>query len=117
MSLNKEQILGMEDLAREKLFIPEWKNDVFVRTMSGAERDSFEAKISAESGNKEIQLKNMRARLAVLTLCDENGKQLFETKDAPELGMKSAAALDRIFDVAQRLSKIGDDDVEKLVKN
>jgi hypothetical protein len=33
------------------------------------------------------------------------------------LGKKSAAALNRVFEVAQRLSGITDDDVEELAKN
>jgi hypothetical protein len=38
-------------------------------------------------------------------------------KDITALSKKSAAALDRIFQVAQRLSGIGQEEVEETVKN
>jgi len=117
MVLSKEDILKCDDLKRELVKVPECGGDLYVRTMSGKERDQFEAKFVAANGNSEVQLNNIRARMAVLTVCDDKGIPLFSNGDALELGKKSAAALDRVFEVSQRLNKIGDDDVEKLVKN
>jgi len=47
----------------------------------------------------------------------ETNKQLFTVADIDALGQKSAKALDRIFEIAQRLSKIGANDVEEMAKN
>jgi len=41
---------------------------------------------------------------------------LFTDADVKALGMKSAVALQRVFDVAQRLSGITSDDVDELAK-
>ena len=110
----KEKILTSQDLNPEKLHVPEWGVDVYIRVMSGFERDSFEAEIG---GDGKRNLANIRAKLAVRVLCDETGKRIFELKDAAELGQKSAAALDRIFTVATRVNRIGEKDVDELVGN
>ena len=52
-----------------------------------------------------------------MTVCDENGKRIFKDEDIPALGKKSAKALSLIFDKAQELNGLSDEDVEKLSKN
>ena len=113
--LNKNQILKAEDLKKEKVNVPEWGGEIYVRTMTGTERDSFEQEIvnTDESAN----LKNIRARLCVLTIIDDKGNRLFDANDIEALGRKSALVLDRIFQVAQRLNGITSEDVEELAKN
>jgi len=116
--LNKKSILQCDDLPKELVSVPEWDGDVFVRTLSGTERDMFEQSMMEGKGkNREINLKNIRARLAVLTICTEDGTRLFEAKDVDALGKKSAAALDRIFSVSQKLNGLSGDDVEELAGN
>jgi len=114
MSLTKDQILRADDLPREQVDVPEWGGSVFVRTMTGAERDAFEQSIADDSGRN---LANLRARLAVLAVVDADGERLFADSDALSLGNKSAAALSRIFNVAQRLNALTNADVEELEKN
>jgi hypothetical protein len=115
MSLNKDSILAAADLPTEKVPCPEWGGDVYVRTMAGTERDHFEQTIA--DGKKATNLNNVRARLAVKTVCDEKGNRLFSDDDADALGKKSGKVLDRIFDAAQRLNGIGDKAVEEIAKN
>ena len=113
-------ILSSDDLLREPIAIPEWGVTVYVRTMTGMERDGWEASALNEKGQVAITgdaLANLRARLAVICLVDEDGGQIFRTKDAKELGGKNAAALDRIFDVAKRLNRLGEDDIKELAGN
>ncbi len=64
-----------------------------------------------------MNLQNIRAKLVALTVVDEQGNRIFKDEDVKWLGNKSAAALDRIFEVAQRLSGLRDEDVEELAKN
>ena len=116
--LNKKSILQCDDLPKELVSVPEWGGDVFVRTLSGTERDMFEQSMMEGKGkNREMNLKNIRARLAVLTICTEDGTRLFEAKDVDALGKKSAAALDRIFSVSQKLNGLSGEDVEELAGN
>lgn len=113
--LNRDQILNSDDLTKEEVSVPEWGGEVFVRTLTGTEKDTFEEKIIGKNGG--VNMKNIRALLASLTIVDEKGERLFEESDIKELGRKSGAALSRVFNVAQRLNKISDDDVEELAKN
>jgi hypothetical protein len=116
--LNRDAILSADDLKRETVSVPEWGGTVCVRTMTGAERDQFEAEMLRTRGTSaENKLANIRARLCVLTICDDNGARLFNDGDVVALGAKSAAALDRCFTVAQRLSKYSAGDVDDLAKN
>ena len=121
MVLDRDSILAADDLKRETVEVPEWGGEVIVREMTGRERDRFEAGwINADKGDVQVNPKNLdnfRARLVAQTVVDEEGNRLFTDDDAVELGSKSAAALDRVFTVATRLSGITDKDVDDLVKN
>lgn len=109
--LNRDSILKADDLPREEVQVPEWGGSVLVRTMSGSERDRFEA------NHLKNPDRDVRARLAVATVCDEAGKPLFSEADVATLGTKSAAALDRILPVAMKLNGIGKRDIEELEGN
>jgi hypothetical protein len=82
-----------------------------VRGLTGTERDAFEQRCS------DTSYANVRATLLAFSLVDEQGKRLFGLEDVGALGAKSAAPLDRLFDVARRLSGIGQREVKELVGN
>ncbi len=63
-----------------------------------------------------INLHNIRAKLAIATIVDEDNKPVFDEADIEKLGNKSCAALDRVFAAAQRLNLISDTEVEILAK-
>lgn len=111
MILSREAILACDDLPQVKVTIPEWGGTVFVRTMTAGQRDRFEQSVTDSPGV------DFRARLAVLTVCDEDGKLLFSESDVALLTLRSARALSRIFSVAVKLNGITSDDVEELEKN
>ena len=115
MSLTKEQILNSQDLTKEKIEVPEWGGVIFVRTMTGAERDSFEQGIVND--DRTANLSNIRAKLCALTVVDEEGKRIFTDDDVKGIGEKSSLVLDRVFQVAQKLNGISSADVEDLAKN
>ena len=109
--LSKDAILGATDLPLERVEVPEWSGAVYLRTMTGAERDAFDAEVLS-APDRHI---NARARLVIRVLVDADGNRLFADADAEALGAKSAAALNRLFDAACRLNGFGDavEDAEK----
>lgn len=120
--LTRDDILKADDLVQEGVDVPEWGGSVLVRALSGTERDAFEQDIVTmrREGKKtvtDMDMHNVRAKLCVRSIVDLNGARLFGDEDIEALGRKSAAALQRVFDVAQRLSGLTDQDVEELVKN
>lgn len=123
--LTRDDILKAEDMAIERVDVPEWspngnkKDDafVFVRNMTGRERDAFEKTIFTQRGKKQIvNMENFRAKLFVHSVCDDKGELLFTDGDVKDLSGKSAAPLQRVFDVASRLSGISSRDVEELTE-
>lgn len=114
MALSRDQILAAPDLPAHSVRVPEWGGDVFVRSMTGAERDAFEAAIF--DGDK-VNRANIRARLVSLCAVDDKGDRLFSEADIEALGKKSAAALERVYAAASRLNALSPADVEELAKN
>ena len=118
MTLTAGEILAADDLVKELVKVPEWGGDLYIKTMSGTDRDSFEDDITKTRGKKvDVNMKNIRARLVVKTACDEGGTLLFTEDQAQALGLKSAKALDRCFSTAQKLNGLSANDVEDLAKN
>lgn len=118
--LKLEDILNANDMVTEIVVVPEWNGQVMVKAMTGTERDAFEASIMTNIGekNQKMKMDNFRTKLLIKTVIDpETKKPMFTAAHIDALGAKSAAAIDRVFAVAQRLSKISDDDVEELTKN
>ena len=116
--LTKAEILAKDDLKIEQVYVEEWDCWVGVRTLTGAERDYFESSTVQRNGKKiTTNLSNIRARLCALCMVDETGARLFQEEDEFALGGKSAAALDCVFTVAQKLNGLRDEDVDELAKN
>jgi len=117
--LDRAAILAQDDLKYEDVLIPEWGGAwVRVRSMSASERDRFEAGTVQRNGREvTTNLENIRARLCIMCLVDENGERLFDETDTYPLGGKAAAALQRVFEVAQRLNGLREEDVNELAVN
>ncbi len=111
MLLTKESILAKKDLAEEIVEVKEWGGKVKIRALNGKERDEFESYLVQNPGkNYKINMKGARAKLLSLALVGEDGKSLFASD---ELAGKSGAVLNKLFEVAQRLSGLADADIEK----
>lgn len=113
--LTKDQIFKLDDLKTEEVDVPEWGGSVLVRGLTGRERDEFESSLLDQSGKRaKLKMQNARARLVYLSVVNDDGSRMFDEMDVWALGEKNAAALDRIYDVAARLSGISDADMEEL---
>lgn len=118
MLLSKDQILNANDYEYEDIEVKEWGGTVRVRTMSGTERDNFEASVFESKGkDTKVNFKNFRAKLCAMTIVNEENMRMFTDSEVDDLGKKSAKALDKVFNVAQKLNGIGAKEVEELTKN
>jgi len=117
--LTRENVEKAKDLPKEWVDTPEWGekgSGLYVRTMTGTERDNWEYTTFVEG--KETGMKNIRASLVELCSVDEEGKRIFKKGDATTmLGGKSSLVLDRLFETAQRLNALRRADLEAKVKN
>ena len=114
-TLTRDDILNISDIKIESIDIPEWGGKVYVRTMSGKERDALEAGLS--NLPEATRMINARAKYAALSVCDKGGKLLFTSADLGKLGAKCASALDKIFEYCLKHNKITEKDFEDTVKN
>ena len=116
--LNKESILALQDIVTEIVEVPEWGGAVKVRGLTAAERDAFEGEVVQRRGNDvKTNTRNMRARMVVMSVVNEDGSRMFSYHDIELLGEKSARAIDRIFSVAMKLSGLGEKDVAELTED
>jgi hypothetical protein len=109
------QIFKADDIKTVTVKVPEWGGEVIVKTMNATEKADFEMTINADGKNKNTH--KMREMAIVATVVDKDGKLLFTPADINKLSKKSGAALDRIFDVTDKLNRILASDVETLAKN
>jgi len=116
--LTREQILECNDLPSAVVKVPEWGGEVLVRGLTGAQRDWLEASMfTGKRGNREANMENFRAKIVCLSVSDENGNPIFTEKDVAALSKKSALALQRVFNVALKLSGLTQEEAEQLTKN
>ena len=116
--LSRDAILAAKSLRTEEVKVPEWGGTVLVRELSGRERDEWEASLTVMRGKQMVpDVANIRAKLAARTIVGDDGEPVFTQQDVAALGELSAAALDRVFDVASRLSGLNPEDVEAMTKN
>lgn len=117
-ALTRDGVKAAEDLKRERLDVPEWGGYLFVRTMTAGERERWENKqFTAKGKDVQVNLKNITTSLAIEVCVDESGQKLFTADDVEMLNGKSCVVLQRIFDKAREVNRIGKQDVEEMVKN
>ena len=122
--LNRETLLKKEELEVKEVDLGKGET-VHVRQMTGRERDTFEQSLIKKTKNAaghvtgfEQATDDFRAKLAVCTVCDKDGVLLLKPTDYPVLSQNmSAARLEKIVNVAQKLNAISEEDKEELVKN
>jgi hypothetical protein len=116
--LSKDDILKAEDRPAEEVEVREWGGSVLVRGMTGRERDALEASLTEYRGKDVVpSLHNIRARVVAACVIGDDGKPLFGITDVEALGEKSAAPLNRVYEVAARLSGLSEGDVEGMAGN
>lgn len=112
-----EQILSARDLQEEQVHIPEWDVDLIIRELTGAQRDRLESesvRIDGKGNVTAVRSDNLRAKIVILSTYDGDGNRVFEDSDLDSLLTKSASVLDRIADVAMRLSGMTQKAAEEL---
>jgi hypothetical protein len=118
--LTRDAILAAGALKTEEVDVSDtaWGGIVLVRELRGRERDEWEASLAVQRGRQMVpDVANMRAKLVARCVVDADLEPLFSQQDVNALGELSAVALDRVFDVASRLSGLNPADVEEKAKN
>lgn len=114
-SLGRDQILNTPNAGRVAVPVPEWGGFVWAHVMSGSERDAWESEI-IKQGAADANI-NMRAKLLVLTVRDDEGRPLFTDADVERLGQKDHRILDHVIEQSKRINRLTDKTMEELAGN
>lgn len=125
----RDKVLSLKSrLRRERVELPELADvlgdeELYVREMTGRERDDFEqsrVKLHFDSrgrGQAESNFANLRARLVAKCLTGADGKRLFDDEEADQVGELPGSILDKLYETAQRLSGLSKEAEVELEKN
>lgn len=108
MALDSKSIIAANDARLEKVHVPEWGGDVYLRVISGTDRDRF------EEAYADQKMKAFRIRFLLLTICDEDGERLFNDEQADALGKKSSVVINRLFEAAWKLNAFTQEAIDEL---
>lgn len=115
--LSREALLGATSLPQQTIHIHALGGDVIVRGMNGKDRDAFEASLLVGKGRgRHVSTDNIRGRLAARCLVHPDGRRMFSDEEADQLGAIRADVLSPIYDLAQKLSGVSDEDIDELGK-
>ena len=113
------QLDRLKELASkaQKVFPVEVMGETFyIRVISGADRDTFEASLLTKKGKKEVvSLVDVRGKLLAYCLSDAEGNQVCQfEKQATEISSLPISILEPLFEVAKEVNKIGKEDIDEL---
>lgn len=119
MELSRDQILQAarnSKIERERMHVKELGGDIWVRGMTGTERDEFEEQNKFRKGKKlgQIDGRNYRAKLAVKVIVTENGERILNDHDASIFGQMPANVLERVLSKCKELSGMTEEEVEEM---
>lgn len=106
-------------IPREDVPVPELGEGVVVPVwgMTAGERTRFEQSMLENGKQSKSRLAEIRQRLVVATCRNDDGSPLFTADDVAAIGQKRADIIERIVNVAQRLSGFSGADLEATAKN
>jgi hypothetical protein len=112
----RDRILSAKDTHSEIVEIPEWGVTVELRSMSGAARAVLMQEAVQSEGN--INMAKVYPDLIIQTCFDpETGEPVFEANDRDLIMSKNGSILDRLAEVATRLSGFNDKAVDEAGKD
>jgi len=115
--LDRAAILAANDLPTRDVDVPEWGGTVRIRAMNARDRGDYETVAFEQSKMGRSIPENFRAHYAAACIVGDDGEPLFTGADVVALGLKSADALQRVFDAIMEMNKIAPAAIEDAAKN
>ena len=114
--LSRDQVLGARaERVREVVAVPELGGDLLVQGMTAGERNQYEfAVIKQKKGATTFDVMQFRSTLLRFSLVDEAGTLIFDDANKHLINGWPASVVERLVDVARRLSGIGEKDESDL---
>lgn len=130
MVLTKDDLIqAVQNIKTKPVEVPDL-GTVFVRRLTGGERDEWDLwrlhRTVTEEGEKagigtagllKPGTTDVRATLVSKSLCDEEGKRLFQDNEIPILSGLDGNALDYLYDAVRDFNGLRDEAAEEAEKN
>lgn len=117
----RNHIFGINDLEIREVLIPEWKCKLYVKGMSGKDKEDWEKSVFIETsdGKRKFNSNNFRAKMvSSCVYADPEATQRLFTEDHYEqLSKKSAKVLDKILEVVRDVNGSTEEAEEEMAKN
>lgn len=97
--LSREDILAIQDVAIQKVSVPEWGGDVYVRG-ARLEDSAFFDSLKADEDKTASQ------KMLVRFVCNEKGEPIFTEADVAALEKKSLKVFTRLMEVINSLNSV-----------
>lgn len=106
--MNGEEILALDDRPMETVKVPEWNDEVIhIRVMGAVERAKHETSlIESKDLTLDEKMIKIKVNAVLLCACDAEGNRLFSDDQFDALAEKNADAIDRLYDVINRINMI-----------
>lgn len=119
IELTREQILAAAAAAKvpcEPMTVPELGGLIYVKGMSGKERDKTEEAFRIKKGRRAGQsdLRNFRSFMACRVVVNKAGERLLNDDDVDVIGRLPSGVLDRIIAKMNELSGTTDEEIDDL---
>src|SRR6185369_5125523 len=102
--LTPADVIGKKRMVLANVPCPEWGGDIWVRNISGTQRDEFDFWVQDHARQAKPMI-FMRAKLVAMSWCDESGAPVTITEaDVLKLSEEDAVPLDRLFEKCCQLS-------------
>lgn len=90
--------------------------EFYIKMMTGFERSGFDIEMSnlADEHGKEYPISHIRGIILAATLCDENGKKLYELSDGEKLSKLPIDFVEPLFEASRKLNKLMLPEEEKI---
>ena len=114
-------MLSKSDILSNKVALPFIDVNAFggvvrVRAMSAGTRDIFEQRMGNLEEVEEGVSKNLRATFLVHCIVDESNQLMFIMDDVDELSAKNSVDINKLFDAAQKVNGLLDDEAKTKKK-
>jgi len=118
----RNQILEAMDQKLEKVEVDGWPVPVFIPDIGAATKYAWDEQLlllpkEDAPDFDPLQFHKLKCWLLVRSLCDENGKKIFEDDDEDLLKKKSNKIIENLFNKVAEKNILLPKDVDKLEKN
>jgi hypothetical protein len=103
-------------LLAELVEVPEWGGSVYVRELTAAERDAFEAEFYTAAQANQVP-PDLKVKLCAMCMLGADRARLFDDDELHVVRSLGAGGVNRVAEAALRINRFSEADVQDLAGN